>query len=165
MSADDLIATPARLNIGRAGARYTTSSMLKFRADHARAVDAVMTKVSADWPRKNHLIEFHSEAATRDEYLRHPERGRRVRADEIAKLKALIRRSSKKDATKPSVLIFVGDGLSSAAVEANAATIAALAEQRTNRKVSVAETDLHPQCAREDRRSPRRNSARPISFA
>jgi ethanolamine ammonia-lyase small subunit len=116
-------ATPARLNIGRAGARYTTSSMLKFRADHARAVDAVMTEVGADWPRKNGLPEFHSEAATRDEYLRHPERGRRLRADEIAKLKALNRTSSKKDASKPSVLIFIGDGLSSAAVEANAAPL------------------------------------------
>jgi ethanolamine ammonia-lyase small subunit len=123
MSADDLIATPARLNIGRAGARYTTASMLKFRADHARAVDAVMTEVSADWPRKNGLPEFHSEVATRDEYLRHPERGRRLRVDEIAKLKALNRASPKKDALKPSVLVFVGDGLSSAAVQASAAPL------------------------------------------
>lgn len=108
--------TPARLNIGRAGSRYLTSALLKFRADHARAVDAVMTEVSADWPRKNGLIEFHSEAATRDEYLHRPERGRRLRRDEIAKLKALNRSSTR----SPSVLIFVGDGLSSSAVETNA---------------------------------------------
>lgn len=123
MSDDALITTPARLNIGRAGARYTTASMLKFRADHARAVDAVMTEVSARWPRENGLLECHSEAATRDEYLRHPERGRRLRADEVVKLKALNRASSKKDARKPSALIFIGDGLSSAAVEANAAAL------------------------------------------
>jgi len=112
--------TPARLAIGRAGVRYTTASMLKFRADHARAVDAVMTQVSAEWPRKNGLVEFHSEAASRDEYLHRPRRGRRLRADEVVKLKALNKRSPKKDALKPSVLIFVGDGLSSPAVEANA---------------------------------------------
>ena len=114
------VVTPARLNVGRAGSRYTTASMLKFRADHARAVDAVMTEVSADWPRKNGLAEFHSEAATRDEYLHRPERGRRLRVDEIAKLRSLTRPLRKKEASKPSVLIFVGDGLSSAAVEANA---------------------------------------------
>ena len=112
--------TPARLNIGRAGSRYTTAVLLKFRADHARAVDSVMTEVSVGWPRKNALIEFCSEAATRDEYLHRPERGRRVRADQIAKLKILNRRLSKPVSFKPSVLIFVGDGLSSAAVEANA---------------------------------------------
>jgi ethanolamine ammonia-lyase small subunit len=125
MSADDSdrAMTQARLNIGRAGARYTTASLLNFRADHARAVDAVMTEVSAGWPRRNGLIEFHSAAATRDEYLHHPERGRRLRADEIAKLKALNFPSRKKDDSKPSVLIFIGDGLSSAAVEANAAPL------------------------------------------
>jgi ethanolamine ammonia-lyase small subunit len=112
--------TPARLDIGRAGARYKTHALLKFRADHARAVDAVMTEVSADWPRNNSLVELHSEAATRDEYLHRPERGRRLRGDEIAKLKALTKPSPRKTGTKPSVLIFVGDGLSSAAVERNA---------------------------------------------
>jgi ethanolamine ammonia-lyase small subunit len=84
--------TPARLNIGRAGSRYTTASILKFRADHARAVDAVMAEVSVDWPSNNGLAEFYSEATTRDQYLHRPERGRRLRADQIAKLKMLNRR-------------------------------------------------------------------------
>ena len=47
-------ATPARLGVGRAGSRYTTSAMLSLRADHARAVDAVMTEVPHDWPRFHH---------------------------------------------------------------------------------------------------------------
>jgi ethanolamine ammonia-lyase small subunit len=116
--------TPARLGVGRAGTRYTTASMLKFRADHARAVDAVTTEVSADWPHKNGLLEFHSEVTTRKEYLLHPERGRRLRTNEIAKLRALNPSPRKgKDSSKPAVLIFIGDGLSSAAVEANAAPL------------------------------------------
>ncbi len=143
MSADDLIATPARLNIGRAGARYTTASMLKFRADHARAVDAVMTEVSADWPRKNGLPEFHSEVATRDEYLRHPERGRRLRVDEIAKLKALNRASPKKDALGSRRFWFSwAMDCHPAAVEASAARIAARADKCAARKRASLETDF-----------------------
>jgi len=37
--------TPARLGIGRAGARYKTETTLRFRADHAAAQDAVFTDV------------------------------------------------------------------------------------------------------------------------
>ncbi|HXN85988.1 MAG TPA: ethanolamine ammonia-lyase subunit EutC [Candidatus Binataceae bacterium] len=122
--ASDRALTPARLGVGRAGTRYTTASMLKFRADHARALDAVTTEVSGEWPRKNGLIEFHSEVATREEYLLHPERGRRLRRNEIAKLRTLNPPPRKaKAASKPSVLIFIGDGLSSVAVEANAAPL------------------------------------------
>ncbi len=125
--------TPARLDIGRAGARYKTAALLNFRADHARAVDAVLTEVSVDWPHKNGLLEFHSEAATRDDYLHRPERGRRLRADQIAKLKALNKSSSRK-AAKSSVLIFVGDGLSSAAVEANAGPLLRALNQALEKK-------------------------------
>ena len=35
--------TPARLGMGKAGARYKTVSMLRFRADHAAAQDAVFS--------------------------------------------------------------------------------------------------------------------------
>ena len=123
-SESDPVLTPARLGVGRAGTRYTTASMLKFRADHARAVDAVMTEVAAEWPRKNGLIEFHSQVETREEYLLRPERGRRLRSNEVAKLRALNPAPRKSTpASKPTVLIFIGDGLSSAAVEANAAPL------------------------------------------
>ena len=131
------VVTPARLNIGRVGSRYTTAAMLRFRADHARAVDAVLTEVDVDWPRKNGLAELHSEAASRDEYLRRPERGRRVRTEEISKLKSLNTGSSKKEAAKPSVLIFVGDGLSSAAVEANAGPLLRALMKALDRKYSL----------------------------
>ena len=116
-------ATPARLDLGRAGPRYTTPAMLALRADHARAVDAVMTEIPREWARRNGLIEVHSEALTREDYLRYPERGRRIAAEDVAPLKRLATpkaRSSRGKAAKPTVLLCVGDGLSSAAIEKNA---------------------------------------------
>jgi ethanolamine ammonia-lyase large subunit len=117
------LATPARLDVGRAGPRYTTPAMLALRADHARAVDAVMTEIPRDWARRNGLIEVHSEASTREDYLRYPERGRRIAAADIARVKHLAtprKRTARGKAAKATVLICVGDGLSSAAIEKNA---------------------------------------------
>ena len=129
--------TPARLGLGRAGPRYTTASMLALRADHARAVDAVMTEVARDWPRRNGLLEVHSQAITREDYIRYPERGRRLTdadAKRIARLKPSQLRSpfprgkglgvrfprGRSKSAASTVLICIGDGLSSAAVEKNA---------------------------------------------
>jgi ethanolamine ammonia-lyase small subunit len=112
--------TPARLGLGRAGPRYTTAAMLSLRADHARAVDAVMTEVARDWPRRNGLLEVHSQALTREDYIRYPERGRRLTDADAKRVARLTPRS--KSAT-PSILVCIGDGLSSAAVEKNAAPL------------------------------------------
>lgn len=124
MSAPDLDSmraqTPARLGIGHAGPRCTTMALLKFRADHARAVDAVRTEVARGWPRLSGLAELRSEAETREEYLLRPDRGRRLRAEDIAKLRKLAGAPARGSARKPSVLICVGDGLCCAAVEKNA---------------------------------------------
>ena len=114
--------TPARLGLGRAGPRYTTAAMLALRADHARAVDAVMTMVAPDWPRRHGLLEVHSQALTREDYLRYPERGRRLTNADAARVARLKRRARAKSAP-PSLLLCVGDGLSSAAVEKNAAPL------------------------------------------
>jgi len=129
--------TPARLGLGRAGPRYTTAAMLSLRADHARAVDAVMTLVARDWPRRNGLLEVQSQAVTRDDYIRYPELGRRLSdadAKRVTRLKPPVYRSpfprgkglgvrfpgSRSKSAPPSALLCVGDGLSSAAVEKNA---------------------------------------------
>jgi ethanolamine ammonia-lyase small subunit len=114
--------TPARLGLGRAGPRYTTAAMLSLRADHARAVDAVMTEVAPDWPRRNSLLEIHSQALTRDDYIRYPERGRRLTDADAARIVRLKPRGRSKS-PMPSVQICIGDGLSSAAVEKNAAPL------------------------------------------
>src|SRR5262249_12080732 len=42
-----LAATPARIGVGRAGTRYRTNTLLRFRADHALAKDAVVSEVDA----------------------------------------------------------------------------------------------------------------------
>jgi ethanolamine ammonia-lyase small subunit len=97
--------------------------MLRFRADHARAVDAVMTEVAPEWAGRHGMIELRSEAASREEYLLRPERGRRLRGEDVARLRRLNPRPPRADAARPSVMIFIGDGLSSAAVEANAAAL------------------------------------------
>ena len=39
--------TPARLGCGKAGARYKTLTMLRFRADHAAAQDSVFSQVDS----------------------------------------------------------------------------------------------------------------------
>jgi ethanolamine ammonia-lyase small subunit len=114
--------TPARLGVGRAGPRYTTAAMLSLRADHARAVDAVMTEVAQDWPRRHGLLEVHTQAVTREDYIRYPERGRRLADADARRLARPKPRAGSKSAM-PTVLLCVGDGLSSAAVEKNAAPL------------------------------------------
>ena len=43
-----LRSTPARIGVGRTGPRYKTNTMLRFRADHAAAKDAVMSEVDSE---------------------------------------------------------------------------------------------------------------------
>lgn len=116
-------ATPARLGKGRAGPRHTTAAMLELRADHARAVDAVRGEVPADWALKLRWPEFHSNVVSREDYLRFPEHGRRIADAEIARLKRVTQKKIHTRDQRPSVLIFVGDGLSSAAVVAHAPAV------------------------------------------
>jgi ethanolamine ammonia-lyase small subunit len=112
--------------------------MLQFRADHARAVDAVTTEVPHDWPKRNGLIEFASEAASRDEYLRFPERGRRLAKNEVARLKRLAAKPKKSRASSTAtVLLCVGDGLSSAAVVAHAPALIRALEKILAKRVRL----------------------------
>lgn len=105
--------TPARLGNGRAGARYKTLTMLRFRADHAAAQDAVFSQVSEDFAKDNGLIPVQTECESKDEYLTRPDKGRCFNAENQKVIREVIK-------DKPTVLIVVGDGLSSAAITANA---------------------------------------------
>ncbi len=103
--------TPARLGSGRAGPRYKTLTMLRFRADHAAAQDAVFSQVPEEYPEQKGLLALQTQCKTKDEYLTRPDRGRLLDESSQEKLKGL---------PKARVLILVGDGLSSAAIQANA---------------------------------------------
>ena len=105
--------TPARLGMGKAGPRYKTLTMLRFRADHAAARDAVFAQVAEDFAEKNGLVPLQTCCKDKDQYLTRPDLGRRLDEENRQKLKSAI-----PDA--PKVLLVVGDGLSSAAVSANA---------------------------------------------
>ncbi len=105
--------TPARLGSGRAGPRYKTLTMLRFRADHAAAQDAVFSQVPEDYAPKNGLIPLQTRCRDKDEYLTRPDMGRCFDEENAAKLRTAIPKA-------PKVQIVVGDGLSSAAILANA---------------------------------------------
>ncbi len=105
--------TPARLGSGRAGPRYKTLTMLRFRADHAAAQDAVFSQVPEDFAQKNGMTEVRTKCTSKDEYLTRPDLGRCFDAENQQKIRAAIPGT-------PRVQIVVGDGLSSAAITANA---------------------------------------------
>ncbi|MBQ9842950.1 MAG: ethanolamine ammonia-lyase subunit EutC [Oscillospiraceae bacterium] len=105
--------TPARLGSGKAGPRYQTLTMLRFRADHAAAQDAVFSQVPEEFAKENGLIPVQTLCTDKDEYLTRPDKGRAF-GESMAKV---IRETMPK---APQVQIVVGDGLSSAAVMANA---------------------------------------------
>ena len=68
--------TPARLGSGKAGPRYKTLTMLRFRADHAAAQDAVFSQVPEDFAEKNGLVPVITRCHDKDEYLTRPDLGR-----------------------------------------------------------------------------------------
>ena len=105
--------TPARLGSGRAGARYKTLTMLRFRADHAAAQDAVFSQVSEDFAKENGLVAVQTRCSSKDEYLTRPDLGRCFDEENAKIIKNAIDRA-------PKVQVVIGDGLSSAACQANA---------------------------------------------
>ena len=105
--------TPARLGCGKAGPRYKTLTMLRFRADHAAAQDAVFSQVPEDFAQKHGLIPVQTRCADKDMYLTRPDLGRIFDEENQKKIRAAIPET-------PRVQIVVGDGLSSAAIQANA---------------------------------------------
>ena len=105
--------TPARLGSGKAGPRYKTLTMLRFRADHAAAQDAVFSQVPEDFAEKNGMVALQTKCRDKDEYLTRPDHGRCFDEETRQKLRAAV-------PTPPRVQIVVGDGLSSAAITANA---------------------------------------------
>ena len=105
--------TTARLGLGRAGARYKTRSMLRFRADHAAAQDSVFSLVEPAFCEKNDLVFVQTKCIDKDQYLTRPDLGRCFDEEN----QKIIRENI---SGTPRVQIVIGDGLSSAAILANA---------------------------------------------
>jgi ethanolamine ammonia-lyase small subunit len=104
--------TPARLGVGRTGTRYLTPSTLRFRADHAAAQDAVFSDVSEELVKEMGFIATKTICTSKDEYLTRPDYGRQFDEENCE----IIRKNT---TPKAKVQMVVGDGLSSAAIEAN----------------------------------------------
>ncbi|GGM03016.1 ethanolamine ammonia-lyase subunit EutC [Deinococcus aerophilus] len=107
--------TDARIALGRAGTSLPTRELLALNAAHAAARDAV--QVAADFgPLAGALrdageavVQVHSRAADRAEYLRRPDLGRTLAPDGVAALE--------ETRTEPpsDIVIVVADGLSAGA--------------------------------------------------
>ncbi|HIW71457.1 MAG TPA: ethanolamine ammonia-lyase subunit EutC [Candidatus Levilactobacillus faecigallinarum] len=104
--------TPARLGMWRTGTRYKTASVLRFRADHAAAQDAVFSDVDPQLPKDMGFLETQTMCKTKDEFLTRPDRGRKFPDEMVDKIKKNVKPNAK-------IQMVVGDGLSSAAIEAN----------------------------------------------
>ena len=125
--------TDARIGLGRAGISLPTNRSLEFQLAHARAQDAVHLPLEiprliedlnqlAALEHAPQIQRLHSRAVDRTTYLQRPDYGRRLDEDSRQQLSAL-------DAQPADLAIVVVDGLSSLAVQNNAAPfIAALLE-------------------------------------
>lgn len=104
--------TLARVGVGRAGSRPRTETWLKFRFDHAAAVDAVYGEVSDDLLGRLDLFEVRTKVEDKEEYIRRPDLGRKL-SDEA---KVILK---EKCEHAPVVQIIASNGLSASAIETN----------------------------------------------
>ena len=122
-------ATPARLALGRAGAGMPTDETLRFGWAHAMARDAIhaaldVGRLEAALRADGWDVErVRSRAADRTTYLRRPDLGRQLDAEDAARLRDAV--AQRTDGRRCDVCIVVGDGLSSLAVERNAVPLLA----------------------------------------
>lgn len=110
-----LARTPARVLVGRAGPAYRTSTWLQLRADHAAARDAVHAEVDlvrdfgAERIARFGLFEVRTRAATKTEYLRRPDLGRKLAPESCETIRTNCPASA-------DLQIVIGDGLSATSV-------------------------------------------------
>ena len=105
--------TPARLGSGKAGPRYKTLTMLRFRADHAAAQDAIFSEVDTEFAKKHNLLPTKTRCDSKEEYLTRPDLGRCFDEHNAKTIRGVIDQP-------PQVQVVIGDGLSAAACQANA---------------------------------------------
>lgn len=111
--------TAARIALGRSGASLPTAEVLGFGLAHAQARDAVHLPLDIDAIERElqaqdfGCLRIHSAAPDRADYLRRPDRGRRLDAASREQLVACTNKDT-------DLLFVVADGLSSKAVQRHA---------------------------------------------
>ena len=110
--------TSARIALGRVGASLPTAEVLRFGLAHAQARDAVhlpldVARLQSELDAAGfRTLRVASEAGDRRTYLLRPDKGRRLRAEDQARL-AL-------EPAAPEIAILIADGLSSIAIQRHA---------------------------------------------
>lgn len=111
--------TTARIALGRTGVSLPTDALLQFGLAHAQARDAVHQPLQSQQLMESlhqlglPVLQVHSAASNRDEYLRRPDLGRRLNGESLASLQA-------QPVQEYDLAILIGDGLSSTALHQNA---------------------------------------------
>ncbi|MEB2279619.1 ethanolamine ammonia-lyase subunit EutC [Lysinibacillus xylanilyticus] len=121
--------TPARIGVGRAGTRPKTKTWLKFRLDHAAAVDAVYGEVTEELLQKLDVFQVTTRVLDKEEYITRPDLGRRLSEES----KTLIQAKCTKN---PKVQIIISNGLSASAIEENVQDVY-LALQQSLRNLNI----------------------------
>ena len=104
--------TTARIGVGKAGPRLKTQTLLALRADHAQARDAVMKDVDPKILEDAGLFSVQTLCEDKNAFITRPDLGRQLSPEAVQTLK-------ERCVPNPDVQIYVSDGLSSTAVEAN----------------------------------------------
>lgn len=107
-----LASTPARIGVWRTGTRALTKEVLKFRRDHAAAVDSIYGEACQALLDEFDLFTVETRYENTENYLKRPDMGRIITEYGIAEIQ-------KRCKLKPQVQIVVSDGLSANAVDAN----------------------------------------------
>ena len=123
--------TAARIALGRRGVSVPTGAHLAFQLAHAQARDAVHLKL--DGAALSHAlalqglssVPLHSAAATRGDYLRRPDLGRRL--DEVSRARLA---AGGMQTTGVDLALVAADGLSALAVQRHAAPFLAALRER-----------------------------------
>lgn len=114
--------TSGRLGIWRAGPRPLTKAYLRFLADHSAAQNAVWSDVDEGLVKELGFIPLATVAIDKSEYIKNPNTGKKLTDEAVETVK-------KNTVKNLNVQIVFADGLSSRAIEKNAADFLPAFEQ------------------------------------